>query len=571
MKKIYLLIAFLCFILTAPLAVSFSHSQLSIIEKTSFSTDNVPKSQGAEAQQVWTNPTYKTFDDYFTDFNITEEIITEEDLIGSGSEFAPYVVKSTIGFLYLIKTTYLLDKYIELACDIYLNDESFDENGSPIGGDGVIYSWIEITNQIKVFDGKNHVVYGLYSNESEKTTASLLGMSCVRVANLKIFNFYICAKLAAPVCYYLMESAENVVTEGFINGERVGGIIVQPHYAATNVIVKNCISKSKIEHSSIAGGGIVAQSGGKPLLIQDCKNYGEISCYWSAGGILGYNEHVAKVEIENCENHGNFVWERNSSCLPGGFLGISYNKKNDIEITDSKNYGNNAFAGMVAYFEGFLAIVNCENHGKVIEGVESGEIIATISSGNVETKITIVNCKIFSKAGRPIIGNIWSEAIENIYIDIKNVVVDFCDSQVSPYYIIVRYIDSANYETRINVNGLQVVDKREASSLVLYGWLTDRTTISLKNIVLFLECDSANRFALMEYKNDEKILNVSIIIFCKKSTADNKQYYGTDFSGFYIDFKTGKIGIKSLSGKGFYQGRVTEEYLTNKGFEKREV
>ena len=50
-----------------------------------------------------------------------------------------------------------------------------------------------------------------------------------------------------------------------------------------------------------------------------------------------------------------------------------------------------------------------------------------------------------------------------------------------------------------------------------------------------------------------------------------KQFYGTDFSGFYCDWKSGKIGLKALNGKGFYQGEVNEEVLASKGFVKKEI
>ena len=50
-----------------------------------------------------------------------------------------------------------------------------------------------------------------------------------------------------------------------------------------------------------------------------------------------------------------------------------------------------------------------------------------------------------------------------------------------------------------------------------------------------------------------------------------KTFYGTDFSGFYTDWKSGEIEIKALSGKGFYQVSVTEEMLLAKGFVKKVV
>ena len=48
-------------------------------------------------------------------------------------------------------------------------------------------------------------------------------------------------------------------------------------------------------------------------------------------------------------------------------------------------------------------------------------------------------------------------------------------------------------------------------------------------------------------------------------------FYGSDFSGFFVDYKTGKIGLNALSGKGFYQGKVTEKYLIDNGYVKKAV
>ena len=55
------------------------------------------------------------------------------------------------------------------------------------------------------------------------------------------------------------------------------------------------------------------------------------------------------------------------------------------------------------------------------------------------------------------------------------------------------------------------------------------------------------------------------------STNKGVCFYGSDFSDFFVDFKTGKIGLKSFSGKGFFQGKVTEEWLMNMGYEKKTI
>ena len=49
------------------------------------------------------------------------------------------------------------------------------------------------------------------------------------------------------------------------------------------------------------------------------------------------------------------------------------------------------------------------------------------------------------------------------------------------------------------------------------------------------------------------------------------QFYGSNFSGFYLSWRTGKIGLVALDGRGSFQGRIDEEWLLSKGFEKKEL
>ena len=100
------------------------------------------------------------------------DTITKEDCTGSGTKSDPYVVHSTKVFLYLqgngISGLNIDNKYFELACDVVLNDESYDDNGNPISGDGVVYKWEPINyGRNAFFDGKNHSIKGLYLNRPE--------------------------------------------------------------------------------------------------------------------------------------------------------------------------------------------------------------------------------------------------------------------------------------------------------------------------------------------------------------------------------------------------------------------
>ena len=56
------------------------------------------------------------------------------------------------------------------------------------------------------------------------------------------------------------------------------------------------------------------------------------------------------------------------------------------------------------------------------------------------------------------------------------------------------------------------------------------------------------------------------MIKVKGKTSELLNYYGSDFSGFYYSWKTGKIGLTYLDGVGAFQGEMTEAYLQSRGY-----
>ena len=71
--------------------------------------------------------------------------------------------------------------------------------------------------------------------------------------------------------------------------------------------------------------------------------------------------------------------------------------------------------------------------------------------------------------------------------------------------------------------------------------------------------------------NDSEISAVGFLINNEFIDSEEKSYYGSDFSGYYYSWRTGKIGLKALDGIGTFQGEVNEETLQNMGFEKKTV
>ena len=58
------------------------------------------------------------------------------------------------------------------------------------------------------------------------------------------------------------------------------------------------------------------------------------------------------------------------------------------------------------------------------------------------------------------------------------------------------------------------------------------------------------------------------ILVKSKYDSSLNRYYGEDFSGYYVSWRTGKIGFIAFDGRGFFQGKIDEEWLTNCGYEK---
>ena len=46
-------------------------------------------------------------------------------------------------------------------------------------------------------------------------------------------------------------------------------------------------------------------------------------------------------------------------------------------------------------------------------------------------------------------------------------------------------------------------------------------------------------------------------------------YYGENFNNFYISWRTGKIGLTTMDGRGFFQGTIDEEWLANNNYVKK--
>ena len=530
--------------------------------------------------------TYKTYDDYFTDLNITKETITEEDLTGTGTEVNPYVVKSLRGLLYVVTNTKygisLNSKYLELDCDLVLNDETFDENGIPSGGDGVVYQWEPITNCYNLsFEGNGHTVEGLFFNDAERNNVAFFGASRVKeISNLIISNIYLNGSIGiAGICYNVEEISNCKVASGTIRGTDGGSGITRVASSIENCI--NCANIYFFENCA----GIIWAIDSRAVIIKNCKNYGNLTVQRNnVSGLVG--DAFRNTMIENCANYGDLRCDptgiRVAGILCRFYLSSAMSSTTMLKIKNTYNYGSmyiegsyTEIGGIVSETSGHTQIINCGNYG-LLEGIgikqdpHAGEIIGLMgyNSNYHYTNVRVTDCVIHSSSGLPIVGSIFMTkdegTIDDLYIE--NCQYSYSGEKTFDKTIITRFI---MYGARLTVKNITAHIETKEFAGWLFGICGKNGHIFAKNIIINLKCEIrkwSNMILESQYNGIAEI-NIEGVIF------DNfvKFYYGSDFSGFYIDWKTGKIGLKAMSGKGFFQDEVSEELLAQKGFVKKDI
>ena len=502
--------------------------------------------------------------------------ITNQDLSGNGTFAQPYVVHSTKGFLYLTNKSLsglaLNAKYINLACDVVLNDETFDKDGNPKGGDGVVYSWNTVKNcQGLSLNGEGHYIKGLYINTEEKVVCSLFGEEykpLQNIENLKMSMVYISSIYrSAPICYAVYSIKNCVAESGFVfAGGYAGGIAVMSNYAT------NCINYIDISVAGADGfGGIVAKNYSEDACqISNCFNYGDLIANNSeegypvrCGGIIGRN--FGKAIIERCKNFGNIITDDQQM---GGIVGFAWNA--DIIIENCDNYGDIDAAFNIGgilggtYLDASCYISGCNNYGAVKAANWSVGSIFGTTAYSPGTTVTVISCNDFSLTNnQALVGGIseCTAIIEKCFAQfggttggtesVEAIVLKSLGTNANVYI--------KNIEAKIvgNINGFYIIRR-----------VTNQNAVnsSISNVYIKGE-QSYARNSVIVY-NDTFVGEYQGIVV---DMANRKEIYGSDFSGFYIDYKTGKLGFKEWDGKGFFQSKVTEEWFVNNGYRKKEA
>jgi len=510
--------------------------------------------------------------------------VTSDDLTGKGSEIDPYVVHSTNGFLYLTNTSFsrisIGSTYFELGDDVILNDETFDKDGKASGGDGCVYEWERVTPTIKSFDGKGYSIHGLYMNDKNTTqTATAMFSATFIVKNLNVFNFYVYGnKNVAPVIYRVLELAENIVTKGYVCGDsstgNVGGIV-----SNNSGVIKDCKSYTEIVDGYICGGiagGIfgIYHDILNQIEFSGCKTFGNIAASWTQGGIIGYFSNTTPVLIERCENYANFQDTKPSNTRNiGGMFGNSLGEENRIVINGCKNYGNTNeinSGGCGGIFEGYISINGFENYGNMYSG-----LINTIRGEVCDVVVNVKNIKHISRNGVPLFSNRDTTGNTKVSFNLNKILVDYTNSTQQPESVIIRRTSYNEQKTILNISNLNIVDNSADTGFSLFNVTAKNTIMNIKNCNVNVNCKTweiKTSFVCRAIIPDGVEINIDGLIANILVNNENKSfYYGSNFSGFYVSWRTGKIGLIALDGRGQFQGEVDEEWLLKKGYEKKTI
>ena len=645
--KICLSIIFMSFMLVSPLAVAFLFQNAKNIE-TSNTTEVslIPQTENSfEKKQTWETPTYKTYEDYFADYNIaTDGDFAKTTITGKGTKASPYKINSTEDFIFLTKIS-LSAKYIDLESDIVLNDEVFSEEGVPSGGDGVVYSWKPIATWANCyFNGNEHTISQYYINDNTKNNVGLFYCSSPQMKNLKVKDMFLCG--STYVCGVNTSSNQ---TNQFYNIHNLGGTILGEHKvsgicqegkrlenSSNNANIKqttnttkgtiaglscgnyisyynNCVNYGNVEAklgSYITGIG--ARVGNS---MTNCKNFGSISATGNFTGLGGLAGQVAGGKIVDCVNYGSIQGREVDGGSAAGICGylykfsefytcINYGKVKKASgivgagyganLYDCINYGDIEYGcGLASQFYSldYCLFSRCINYGNIkTDEYIFGFFLGTLYGGNYE----FVDCENYGNVTGRVYGY---SGLFGVFVSDKKIMVNLTNIVHHTTYTNMAYLLTycLSKGHKVNISNMKI--NIEAPSVCFLYYTTSGSELNVKNMEIIANTkEKANSFTLAE-ANNVSLKNVYIENNCNKTKEDvvligkfkattiidglvNKVkftngeenfYYASkeDFSNFYVDYKTGKIGLKALSGKGFYQGKVTEEWLIGKGFEKK--
>ncbi len=460
--------------------------------------------------------------------------------------------------------------YIELNCDIYLNDEKFDENGNPSGGDGKVYSWSHCNiSSVNTFDGKGHSIKGLYDNDVEHSKTGLLfANSITNAKNLNFENVYILGKDYVGVLANVVYNIENChILSGYITatGARCGGIV--PHLYKKAI---NCSNYATIRGTYDCA-GLFGYA--KDALLEGCKNFGKIiASGTNAGCLVGDGKNIIFV---NCENYGTISSTTYHAGAICGTISSGYGK-----FINCKNYGSIKTVSVSGVILGWVYAKNvkvllegCENYGYVYNS--KGNMLTSSYVGYIQDApctINLKNCYSNTKIQTYFANNLhFYDGDEKTIINIENcTMVQTADSSTK-YLLFGR----ENYNRKVTYNIKNTIFDVRVKKYDYYfypiNYSSGYLNLNIENVYIKSNCEQLTTTNFIGSAS-HFTSNINGLVFdIKENGVQKGVYYGEDFGQYYYSWKTGTIGLIALDGRGQFQGAIDEEWLKNRGYQKKSV
>ena len=507
---------------------------------------------------------FKTYDDYFIDYGIPTKIadISKTTITGDGSENSPYQINSTEDFIFFSKVGFR-NKHLELNCDIILNEEIFDENGVPSGGDGVYYDWAPIRLASGAsLDGKGHTIHGLHMTNAvghgRGTYIGMIGIheKVTEIKNVNIKNVYIKGEDHVAAIAIFVEKIENC---HLLSGTMKSSNYISGLVCTVNNEIINCSN-----YATICGNfGVSGVANTINAIADRCVNYGQIIGEGS-NYIAGVFQDARGI-IRNCINYGQVNSEGSF-----GVGGLIANSNYALIIENSVNYGSvTSLAGNPSGFVGVvrtdepISFVNCKQYGICIN--DKGGVGYHLTKRYMQDlfNVNVINCDFYNTSNNMSIIEVKDSKIRisNCKIFYENV-----NSQLGLFL---------GDEMDIEVNGLEIVANFvEGGSLYIFGNFNNKpsTYAEIKNVHFKFSGQQTQNSYIGKVANSywypqEWLINGLIVT---NLTSGSNHYYGSNFDNFYYNYKTGQIGLASLNWMGTTQTRLTEDMLNNRGYTKIE-
>jgi len=496
--------------------------------------------------------TYHTIDEYIEN-NQIPQTIGETTITGNGSESDPYIINSTSDFVFMFCTDLILSnvRSIELNCDISFNDEKFDEEGNPSGGDGKVYNYkydTDFRNSNYKFNGNGHTIKGIYSNEESNQNRNIYILSCYNLENTNFENIFLNMPVYSVYRTTIINS--NITINNIENCNIFSGVMSHPMRVCgfaweITGYVKNCKNFAIIGNGKTSSGA--AAFVWKANEIINCKNYGDIVS--SGGTVCGIG---GAVKIDACENYGK---------IEGYYVsGIG----TASTITNSKNYGEiyaNASSGQgggISYSTASSTLIyNCENYGEIQTGYVKGQILGRAGgTASNRSNVIISSCKYKTINGRACVGGAQSS---HVTINIDKCVFDYSESSSNNISVVIGF-NYSYFEFRMKITNTEIIGGNCKQIYLFYGDANKGHIV--KNVLFRISEKTTLKRFLDSASSHIKTFEYDGVVILKKD-GQGGYYYGSDFSGFVLDYKSQQVSLKSRDSFGQFYASIDENWLIN--------